>query len=303
MIDITVLNNKFEESGKIQTEVSLTPENIHVPVVHSVVKATLAGRRQGNACTKTRAEASGGGAKPFKQKGTGRARQGSKRSSIQVGGGRAFGPKPRSYDQKMNKKVTLKAIQSVLADKLQAGKLTVVEKIESTGKTKEMYTMLNSKGLLPALVVTADKANLAIRATKNLQWGKAMAVEGFSVYEAVKFENLVIEQAALETLLKRLGQIMAHVEEILVKPLITEKASKGTEKFNRYAFIVNLKANKNQIKNAIEHLYDVKVLNVKTSIAPGKIKRAGKSVKKTSKLKKAFVQLEEGQRIEFFKGV
>ena len=170
-----------------------------------MVKATLAGRRQGNASTKTRAEASGGGAKPFKQKGTGRARQGSKRSSIQVGGGRAFGPKPRSYDQKMNKKVTLKAIQSVLADKFQAGKLTVVEKIESTGKTKEMYTMLNSKGLLPALVVTANKDNLAIRATKNLQWGKAMAVEGFSVYEAVKFENLVIEQAALETLLKRLG--------------------------------------------------------------------------------------------------
>ena len=96
---------------------------------------------------------------------------------------------------------------------------------------------------------------------------------------------------------------MAHMEDILVKPLITEKASKGTEKFNRFAFIVNLKANKNQIKQAIEHLYDVKVLNVKTCIAPGKIKKAGKSVKKTTKSKKAFIQLEEGQRIEFFKGV
>lgn len=96
---------------------------------------------------------------------------------------------------------------------------------------------------------------------------------------------------------------MAHIEEILVKPLITEKVSKGTEKYNRFAFVVNLKANKNQIKSAVEHLYDVKVLNVKTSIAPGKIKRAGKSTKKTSKVKKAFIQLEEGQRIEFFKGV
>jgi large subunit ribosomal protein L4 len=185
--------------------IALESDNINVPVVHSVVKATLAGRRQGNACTKTRGEVSGGGRKPFKQKGTGRARQGSTRAIIQVGGGTAFGPKTRSYDQKMNKKVVLKAIQSVLADKLQAGKLTVVEKIESTGKTKDMHALLNGKGLLPALIVTADRKSPALRAVKNLQYGKGMAVEGFSVYEAVKFENLVIEKAALEKLLERLG--------------------------------------------------------------------------------------------------
>ena len=96
---------------------------------------------------------------------------------------------------------------------------------------------------------------------------------------------------------------MAHIEEVLIKPLITEKSSKTTERFNRYGFIVDIKANKNQIKNSIEHLYDVKVLNVKTSVRPGKVKKAGKSVKKTSKTKRAFIQLEEGQRIEFFKGV
>jgi large subunit ribosomal protein L23 len=96
---------------------------------------------------------------------------------------------------------------------------------------------------------------------------------------------------------------MAHLEEIIKKPLITEKASFSTEKFNRYGFIVNNKANKNQIKNAVEKLYDVKVLNIKTNIAPGKIKRSGKGVKKTGKIKKAFVQLEQGQKIEFFKGV
>ena len=90
-------------------------------------------------CTKTRGQVRGGGAKPFKQKGTGRARQGSIRSAIQVGGGRAFGPKPRSYEQKVNKKTAQNAIQSVLADKYQAGKLTVVEQIESTGKSKELH--------------------------------------------------------------------------------------------------------------------------------------------------------------------
>lgn len=94
-----------------------------------------------------------------------------------------------------------------------------------------------------------------------------------------------------------------HIEEIIKKPLITEKTDKMTSEANRYGFYVNLKANKNQIKMAIEKFYDVKVLNVKTSILPGKLKRVGRYVKKTNKTKKAFVQLEEGQRIEFFKGV
>lgn len=96
---------------------------------------------------------------------------------------------------------------------------------------------------------------------------------------------------------------MAHLEEIIFKPLITEKASVQTEKTNRYGFQVALKANKNQIRMAVEKLYDVKVLDVKTNILPGKLKRTGKSVKKSPKIKKAFVQLKEGQRIEFFKGV
>ena len=94
-----------------------------------------------------------------------------------------------------------------------------------------------------------------------------------------------------------------QIETVLVKPLISEKASVATEKTNRYGFYVALKSNKNQIKEAVEKLYDVKVLNVKTSILPGKVKRVGKGLKKTSKTKKAFVQLEDGQKIEFFKGI
>ena len=96
---------------------------------------------------------------------------------------------------------------------------------------------------------------------------------------------------------------MTTITEVIRKPLITEKTSFATDKYNRYGFEVELKSNKHQIKSAIESLYDVKVLSVKTNITPGKIKRAGKSIKKTSKVKKAFVQLAEGQKIEFFKGV
>ena len=96
---------------------------------------------------------------------------------------------------------------------------------------------------------------------------------------------------------------MLGLENVLIKPLLTEKTSKETEAYNRYAFVVNIKANKNHIKNAVEKFFDVKVLSVRTSVLPGKTKRAGKGFKKTGKSKKAYVQLQDGQKIEFFKGI
>lgn len=96
---------------------------------------------------------------------------------------------------------------------------------------------------------------------------------------------------------------MATINDIIIKPLITEKISTDTEANNRYGFIVNLKANKNQIRNAVEAFYDVKVVAVKTAVIPGKTKRTAKSLKKMSSYKKALVQLALGQKIEFFKGI
>ena len=202
--ELSVLNTKFEKSGSLKSNVDLSQESINESVVHQVVKATLAGRRQGTAATKTKALVSGGGKKPFKQKGTGNARQGSTRSPLMPGGGTVFGPQPRSYAQKVNKKTMLVAISSILADKFQAGKLHIVEKLESTGKTKDMFKALNSRNLLPALVVTAELNEKVSHAVNNLEKAKYAPVDGFSVYEAVKFENLVIEKAAFEKLLSRL---------------------------------------------------------------------------------------------------
>lgn len=204
MTDITVLNSKFEKSGSLKATLDFSKETINTAVVHQVVKATLAGRRQGTAATKTKALVSGGGKKPFKQKGTGNARQGSTRSPLMPGGGTVFGPQPRSYEQKVNKKVMLLAISSVLADKFQAGKLTVVEKFETTGKTKDMFKALDSRKLLPALVITNELNEKVSRAVSNLEKAKYAPVDGFSVYEAIKFENLIIEKGALEKLLSRL---------------------------------------------------------------------------------------------------
>jgi large subunit ribosomal protein L23 len=96
---------------------------------------------------------------------------------------------------------------------------------------------------------------------------------------------------------------MAAINDVIVKPLITEKISADSDAYNRYGFVVNLKANKNQIKNAIETFYDVRVVAIRTAIIPGKTKRTSKSVKKMSSYKKALVQLAQGQKIEFFKGI
>jgi large subunit ribosomal protein L4 len=204
MTEIAVLNNKFEKSGTFKSDLNLAADSINEAVVHQVVKATLAGRRQGTAATKTKALVSGGGKKPFKQKGTGNARQGSTRSPLMPGGGTVFGPTPRDYTQKVNKKVMLNAISSVIADKLQAGKLHVVEKLESTGKTKDMFKALSSRSLLPALIITAENNDQVNRSVRNLERAKVAPVDGFSVYEAIKFENLIIEKSALEKLLSRL---------------------------------------------------------------------------------------------------
>ena len=94
-----------------------------------------------------------------------------------------------------------------------------------------------------------------------------------------------------------------HVEQVLIKPLLTEKSSVETENTNRYVFKVQIKANKYQIKDAVEKMFDVKVLDVRTAVLPGKIKRAGRSIKKTSSWKKAYVKVQDGQKIELFKGI
>jgi large subunit ribosomal protein L4 len=205
MTEINILNEKFENKSKMKLEVDFKPELVNVPVVHQVVKAILASRRQGNACTKTKAFVRGGGKKPFKQKGTGNARQGSSRSPLMPGGGTVFGPAPRSYDQKVNKKVAQVAVKSVITDKYLAGKLHVVDSFKSNGKTSELCKMLTGKGLQNALLITSDDTSLVIRAARNLEKAKAIGCDHFSVYEAVKYENLIIEKLALEKLLAKLG--------------------------------------------------------------------------------------------------
>jgi large subunit ribosomal protein L4 len=204
MTEVNIHNSKFESKEKLKLAVTLSSEEISVAAVHQVTNALLASRRQGNASTKTKAEVRGGGKKPFKQKGTGNARQGSKRSPLMPGGGVVFGPKPRSYEQKLNKKMVSKAIHSIVADKFQAGKLIVVDQFNFTGKTSEVFKALASKGLSNSLLVTEKEDSKTLLAARNLKTAKGIAVVGFSVYEALKYENLIIEKSALDALVRKM---------------------------------------------------------------------------------------------------
>ena len=176
-------------------------------LVHSVIVNYLANQRQGTQSTKTRAEVRGGGKKPWRQKGTGRARQGSIRAPHWVGGGIALGPKPRSYSYKLNKKERRLAIKSCLSSKVIENELTVVDKFEFNEiKTKEVAKMLNNLKLEGKTLVVLPEKNLNVQAsTKNIEGAKAILVNTINIYDLLKYTNLVL---TLDTV-KKLEEVYA----------------------------------------------------------------------------------------------
>ncbi len=201
---INILDKNLTKVGEINSEL-ISTDNVNVTVVHQVVKTYLNNIRQGTAATKTKAMVSGGGKKPFKQKGTGNARQGSNRSPLMPGGGTAHGPQPKDYNNKINKKTIKVALSSVLADKLNNGKLIVVKDLPSYKKTKEVASFLTSKKMESALIVVADSNSSNVLAARNLQKSTCQTIEQLNVYSALKYEFLIIEEVAMQALLKKLG--------------------------------------------------------------------------------------------------
>ena len=176
-------------------------------LVHSVIVNYLANQRQGTQSTKTRAEVRGGGKKPLRQKGTGRARQGSIRAPHWVGGGIALGPKPRSYSYKLNKKERRLAIKSCLSSKVIENELTVVDKFEFNAiKTKEVAKMLNSLKLEgKTLILLPEKNEIIQKSARNIKGVKTLSVNTINAYDLVNYKNLVV---TLDTV-KRLEEVYA----------------------------------------------------------------------------------------------
>lgn len=176
-------------------------------VLHHVVKAYLANKRQGTHATKTRSYVSGGGKKPFKQKGTGGARQGSSRAVNQPGGAVSHGPQPRDYRLKLNKKVKDLALKVALSDKARNGKLVVVDQLSlAKYSTKTMVGVLSALQSPKALVADLREDDLLYKSTRNIHGAAAVSAKDFNVLDLLRYESLVISEKALLALNARLSE-------------------------------------------------------------------------------------------------
>jgi large subunit ribosomal protein L4 len=203
MATVNILNWKKEKVGQVELSSDVFEVEVKNDVLHSVVRWQLAARRQGNAMTKTKGMVSGGGKKPFKQKGTGNARQGSTRSPLMPGGGTIFGPVPRSYAYVLPKKTRKVALKMALSHLLKEGKLTIVDSMASEGKTTELNKRLKSFGVNKAVLIDATTDEKFSRAAKNLQNYKYFPVEGLNVFDLLKFDHAVITKGSVQKIVER----------------------------------------------------------------------------------------------------
>mgnify|MGYP001010001564 FL=1 len=203
MATVNILNWKKEKVGQVELSSDVFEVEVKNDVLHSVVRWQLAARRQGNAMTKTKGMVSGGGKKPFKQKGTGNARQGSTRSPLMPGGGTIFGPVPRSYAYVLPKKTRKVALKMALSHLLKEGKLTIVDSMASEGKTTELNKRLKSFGVNKAVLIDATTDQKFSRAAKNLQNYKYFPVEGLNVFDLLKFDHVVITKCSVQKIVDR----------------------------------------------------------------------------------------------------
>ena len=200
MSEVKMLNMAGETVGTIELNDAVFGIEPNQNAVHAVVKNILANKRQGTQSAKTRAEVRGGGKKPFRQKGTGRHRQGSSTDPSQVGGGVVFAPKPRSYRYTLPKKLRRLAMFSALSSKVAENEIIVVDEIKfEEPKTKEMVKMLeNIKAGKKALIVTAEKDENIIRSAANIPGVRTALVSTMNVYEIINHTNFIVTKEAVE---------------------------------------------------------------------------------------------------------
>ncbi len=199
MPKVNVYNMLGEQVEEIELNDEVFGIEVNQHVVYEVVKNQLANKRQGTQSTKTRAEVRGGGAKPWRQKGTGRARHGSRRSPIWVGGGVTFAPKPRDYSYSVPKKVKRLAMKSALTSKVENQEIIVVDELKfDAPKTKDMIkTLENLNADKKALIVTVDSNLNIIRSASNIPNVQTTVVNNLNVYDILKYNSLIITKDAV----------------------------------------------------------------------------------------------------------
>ena len=198
MATVAVYNIEGKEVDKLELNDNVFGVEINEHLVHLAVVSQLANSRQGTQSAKTRSEVSGGGRKPWRQKGTGHARQGSTRAPQWTGGGVVFAPKPRDYSMKMNKREKQIAMKSALTSKVQASKLIVVDEFKlDEVKTSNFAKILNNLKAPKALVVTKDKDEKVVLSARNIPTVKTTMTNSINVYDILKYDALVMTKDAV----------------------------------------------------------------------------------------------------------
>jgi len=206
MASFDLLNQEKKKVGSVDLRDDVFAVEVNIPLVHQVIKAQLAGRRRGTAKTKTKSEVRGGGRKPFKQKGTGNARQGSTRSPLQVGGGQSFGPQPRSYEQATPKEMMRGALRSALSDRVKAKRLMVVDEFKlSAPKTKAFHELMSKKWDLSKVLIVDDVNRNLELSGRNIPRLKVLRTEGINVYDIVRYDWVILTQRAAKAVEARLA--------------------------------------------------------------------------------------------------
>lgn len=199
MPKVALYNMEGSQIGDIELNESIFGAEVNTDALHAVVKNYLANQRQGTQSTKTRSEVRGGGIKPWRQKGTGRARQGSIRATQWIKGGIALGPKPRDYRYSVNKKLKTLALKSALSSKVSEGAFIVVDEIKLDEiKTKSIVAMLNNlKVESKALIVTNEKNDNVVKSANNIQGVATTFMGSLNVYDMLKYDVMVISKDAV----------------------------------------------------------------------------------------------------------
>ncbi len=201
MPNVALYNMDGKEVGTIELNENVFGAEVNKVAIYETVKNYLANQRQGTQSTKTRSEVSGGGIKPWRQKGTGRARQGSIRATQWIHGGIALGPKPRDYRYSINKKMKNVALKSALSSKVANGEIVVIDNLDVEEiKTKKIVNLLGNVGADKALIVTSDVNNKVYMSARNIENVKVSFTGALNVYEILKYDKLVIAQDAVKKL-------------------------------------------------------------------------------------------------------
>jgi large subunit ribosomal protein L4 len=205
MATVDVLNWKNKKVDSIDLSPEVFEKPVNVELMQTVVKWQLACKRQGTHMAKSKGLVSGGGKKPYKQKGTGNARRGSNRSPLIRGGGAIFGPVPRDYSYSLPKKVRMSGLKSALSYLYSEGKLKVVDSLECSGKTKEVFENLKSLGTKKTVLVGSEKGSMMQRASANIPKCVYLTTEGLNVFDLLKYDHVIFEKDSVDQVQKRLG--------------------------------------------------------------------------------------------------